>query len=196
MRVRMLATCLTLSVLLCACGAEHPTPTSATAGDPETPVTATGTPPVASSSPTVTSTPDVTGDGTGGTGKLVDVRLGSRDGVDRFVLEFLDGVPRYTIGYRPLPAYADGSGNVIPLPGATDLIQVTLIGATGGGWDGNAPTYSGPSTVTADTTVVTEAKAAGDFEAVLTWVVGVRAKAPLRVMTLDGPPRLVIDLQH
>ena len=43
---------------------------------------------------------------------------------------------------------------------------------------------------------VTEVKAAGDYEAVLTWVVGLRAKVPFRVLVLDGPPRLVIDFQH
>jgi len=49
-----------------------------------------------------------------------------------------------------------------------------------------------PSTLSADT----EATAAGDYEAVLTWVVGLRAKVPFRVLVLDGPPRLVVDFQH
>jgi hypothetical protein len=50
--------------------------------------------------------------------------------------------------------------------------------------------------VTGDTTVVTEVKAAGDFEAVLTWVVGLRYRVPFRVSVLDGPPRIVIDFQR
>jgi hypothetical protein len=52
------------------------------------------------------------------------------------------------------------------------------------------------STLSADTEAVTEAKAAGDYEAVLTWVVGLRTKVPFRVFVLDGPPRLVVDFQH
>ena len=52
------------------------------------------------------------------------------------------------------------------------------------------------STLSADTEAVTEATAAGDYEAVLTWVVGLRAKVPFRVLVLDGPPRLVVDFQH
>ena len=124
------------------------------------------------------------------------VRLGPRDGYDRLVLEFVDGVPSYTVGYRPLPARADGSGDEIPLPGASAFVQVTPTGATGNGWSGGPRTYFGPSTVTAHTAVVTEAKAAGDFEAVLSWVVGVCSEVPFRVAVLDGPPRLVIDFQH
>jgi hypothetical protein len=43
---------------------------------------------------------------------------------------------------------------------------------------------------------VTEVKSAGDFEAVLTWVAGVRTQQPFRVQVLDGPPRLVVDIAH
>ncbi len=111
------------------------------------------------------------------------------------VLEFTDHVPGYTVGYRPLPARADGSGHEIPLPGANALVQITLTPAVAD-WDFNNHDYQGPSTVTADTAVVTEAKEAGDFEAVLTWVVGVRAEVPFKVLELEGPPRLVIDFQH
>ena len=143
-----------------------------------------------------TSTSDVSGASTGGTGKLVAVRLGPRDGYDRLVFEFLDGVPSYKIGYRPLPAQSDGSGEEIPLPGASALVQVILTGATGSGWGGGQRTYFGPSTVTANTAVVTDAKAAGDFEAVLTWVVGLRSKVPFSATVLDSPPRLVIDFQR
>lgn len=142
------------------------------------------------------STADVRAAGTGAMGHLAAVRLARNDGFDRLVLEFTDLVPGYTIGYRPLPAQQDASGNEIPLPGANALVQVALTPATGDGWTGEPRTYSGPPTVTADTSVVTQAKAAGDFEAVLTWVVGLRTKVPFRVLTLDAPPRLVVDFQH
>ncbi len=35
-----------------------------------------------------------------------------------------------------------------------------------------------------------------EFEAVLTWVVGARARVPFRVTTLPSPSRLVVDLEH
>ena len=163
---------------------------------PSNPPGSSSAPAPPSQPPTVASTSDVSGASTGGTGKLVAVRVGRRDRYDRFVMEFLDGVPSYTVGYRPLPAHADGSGNEIPLTGASTFAQVVFTGATGNGWTDGVPTYFGPSTVTGDTAVITEAKAAGDFEAVLTWVVGLRSEVPFRVSVLDAPPRLVVDFQH
>ncbi|MGV0836149.1 hypothetical protein ABQE92_11250 [Mycolicibacterium thermoresistibile] len=75
-------------------------------------------------------------------------------------------------------------------------MRIALSAATASGWTTGERTYFGPSTVTADTAVITEAKEAGDFEAVLTWVVGLRAQVPFRVLVLEGPPRLVVDFYH
>jgi hypothetical protein len=163
----------------------------------------TSTAPSSIAPPTISAPPlrmpatsDAHADRNGGTGHLVAVRLARNDGYDRIVLEFADQVPSYTVGYRPLPAHADASGDEIPLPGASALVQITLTGATGSGWSGDPQTYFGPSTVTGDTAVVTEAKAAGDFEAVLTWVVGLRSEVPFSVLVFAGPPRLAIDFVH
>lgn len=140
------------------------------------------------------STADVHADPSGDMAHLAAVRLAGRDGFDRLVLEFTDRVPGYTVGYRPLPARQDASGFEIPLPGATALLQVSMTPATAEGWAGGPQTYFGPSALSADTASVTEAKSAGDFEAVLTWVAGVRAEQPFRVLVLDNPPRLVVDV--
>lgn len=141
-------------------------------------------------------TADVHAEPSGDIAHLTAARLAGQDGYDRLVLEFSDRVPGYTVGYRPLPAHADASGFEIPLPGATALLQVTLNPATGSGWAGGPQTYSGPDALSADTTSITEARSAGDFEAVVTWVVGVRGQQPFRVQVLDGPPRLVVDVAH
>lgn len=147
--------------------------------------------------PRLSDTSDAQADRPGGTAHLAAVRLARGDGYDRLVFEFTDRVPSYAVGYRPMPAYADPSGNEIPLPGANAAVRVTLTGVTGnGGGSDSEHTYFGPTTVTADTTVVTEAKAAGDFEAVVSWVVGVRSQAPFSVLVFAGPPRLVIDFKH
>lgn len=127
---------------------------------------------------------------------LAAVRLAGQDRFDRLVFEFADRVPGYTIGYQPPPAREDASGFDIPLPGATTVLHLSLTPATAAGWGGGPPTYSGPRTLTADTASVTELKSAGDFEAVLTWVAGVRTQEPFRVQVLDGPPRLVVDIAH
>jgi hypothetical protein len=141
-------------------------------------------------------TADVRVEPSGDIAHLAAVRLAGQDGYDRLVLEFTDRVPGYTVGYRPLPAHEDASGFEIPLPGAGALLEVSLNPATAAGWAGGPPTYPGPSTLTADTASVTEVKNAGDFEAVLTWVAGVRVQQPFRVEVLDSPPRLVIDVAH
>ena len=125
---------------------------------------------------------------------LTAVRMAGHDGFDRLVLEFADQVPGYTIGYRPLPAREDASGFEIPLPGAGTVLQISLIPATAAGWGGGPQTYSGPWDLSANTRSITEFKSAGDFEAVLTWVAGVRTQQPFRVLVLDGPPRLVVDV--
>lgn len=129
-------------------------------------------------------------------GHLGAVRLARQENYDRLVLEFTDQVPGYTVGYRPLPATADGSGAQIPLPGATEMVQVTLTPASAHREDTAAPTYTGPATVRGNAVQVTEAKAAGDFEGHVTWVAGVRAKVPFRVLVLANPPRLVVDFVH
>jgi hypothetical protein len=132
----------------------------------------------------------------GETAHLSDVRLARHDGFDRLVLEFTDRVPGYAVAYRPLPAHQDASGHEIPLPGAAAFVQVTLTPATASGWTEDPVTYVGPPTVTADTEVVTEVSAAGDFEAMLTWVAGVRDEVPFEVDVLASPPRLVVDFRH
>ncbi|MCW1959139.1 MAG: hypothetical protein KIH64_011465 [Mycobacterium sp.] len=127
---------------------------------------------------------------------LAAVRLAAENGHDRLEFEFTDRVPGYIVGYETLPAHADASGAEIPLPGAASLVQISFNPATGQGWGGGPRTYLGPASVTAATRSVTEVTSAGDFEAVLTWVVGLRSTVPFRVDALDGPPRLVITFQH
>jgi hypothetical protein len=131
-----------------------------------------------------------------GVGHLTAVRLGNQGSYDRLVLEFKDQVPGYTVGYRPLPAKADGSGNPIALPGAKALVMVTMRSATGYDAEKSSPTYTGPNEVTAKSVQVTQAKAAGDFESVLSWAVGLKSKVPFKVSIMNAPPRLVIDFQH
>lgn len=142
------------------------------------------------------ATTDVTAPPSGDIAHLSGVRLTPEAGYDRLELQFADRVPGYTVGYRPLPARADASGFEIPLPGAAALVQITLTPATADGWGGGPRTYSGPPAVSAATDSVTEVKSAGDFEAVLTWVAGLRAAVPFRVQTLDSPPRLLVEFAH
>ncbi len=64
-----------------------------------------------------------------------------------------------------------------------------------------AHTEDGRSTVTErermpNLTVLSELELTCDFEAVLTWVLGVESPNRYRVHELTGPPRLVVDVRH
>jgi hypothetical protein len=180
---------------------DNPVPSTSESPPPSEPETTTPTtpPPTTPAKPPPLAgagTADVKATKQGGTGHLGGVRLAKQFGYDRLVLEFNDRVPGYTVGYRPLPAHTDGSGAEIPLPGATAQITMTLTPASAHQDGTGAPTYTGPSTVSGGTAQVTQARSAGDFEAVVTWVVGVRKKSPFKVSVLADPPRLVLDVQH
>ena len=59
--------------------------------------------------------------------------------------------------------------------------------------------YEGPRRISgeeAGTSVAREVVRTGDFEAVLTWAVGLSEKVDFRVLTLEGPPRLVVDFRN
>jgi hypothetical protein len=69
--------------------------------------------------------------------------------------------------------------------------------ASGFDLDAGVPVFTGPDRISgaaAGTATVREAVRTGDFEAVLTWVVGVGSRAGFRVSTLTSPSRLVIDV--
>jgi hypothetical protein len=130
-----------------------------------------------------------------GVALLADVRLAGHPGYDRFVLEFEGPLPGYRVGYTPRPVIADPSGAVVAVEGTLVLSirlepasGVDLLGATA------RPTYDGPRRLRADTASVREAVLVGDFESVLTWVLGVDGRQPFVVSALSSPPRIVVDV--
>jgi hypothetical protein len=123
---------------------------------------------------------------------LVDVRAGRHAGFDRVVFEFRGAVPASRrIGYVDRLTQ-DGSGKPVSLAGGADL-AVVFQGANahdGGG----APTVS-PRRFSPGFTALKEVAQVGDFEAVVTYGLGVDRQRPFKVSTLSGPSRLVIDIQ-
>lgn len=128
---------------------------------------------------------------------LTDVRVAGHPGFDRVVLELdADGSPGYRVSYVQPPIVQDGSGDPVAVAGAA-FLQVHLapasgFDATGTEWE---PTYTGPPRVSGDTSLVTELVRTGDFEANLTWVIGLRRQVPFAVTVLSDPVRLVVDIQ-
>lgn len=125
---------------------------------------------------------------------IVDVRVGEHAGYDRVVFEFEGGIPEYEIDEASPPFQEDPSGRDVTVLGEEHL-QLTLRGGTKQGDDGTS-TYPGPTTFHAHFPQLVQLEELGDFEAQATWAIGMTADACVRVLTLSGPDRLVIDLEH
>jgi hypothetical protein len=124
---------------------------------------------------------------------LVDVRTGVHEGFDRVVFEFVGELPSYDIEWGEAPILADPSGLPIDVSGAA-FLRVRFSPA----W---AHDDAGEATVSAlelapDLPGVVEVTQVGDFEGVVTWVVGLTGELEFEVLELESPFRLVIDVEH
>lgn len=188
------ATALSLALLLSSCGSPSPGPSGSTTPSPQ-PTVSTTTPAPEPTLPGAATTPVSRPPGDDGFGLLTAVQLAGHPGYDRFVLEFRDAVPGYDVSYISGSPTADPSGELVEVDGSA-VLWIRLEPSSG--WDlvgaPDEPTYTGPDRVTGETARVTEAVRTGDFEAVLSWVLGVDGQAPFVVTELSGPPRLVVDV--
>ena len=96
------------------------------------------------------------------------------------------GQPGVRVEYVDKPTQ-DASGAPVQVAGAAKL-QVRFSPASGADLTGETPvtTYTGPATVQGDGGAVQEVVRSGDFEGVLTWVVGISSKAKFRVTTVGN----------
>ncbi|CAB4953252.1 unannotated protein [freshwater metagenome] len=167
--------------------------TSASAPEPESTSTSTVAPSVSLSGASLSpvSRPAAGSE----TSLLRAARLAGQPGYDRFVLEFNGTLPGYDIGYVEGPIRADPSGQVLAVDGSAFLL-IRLEPSSGVDLtaDGAPRSFTGSGEIRSDTVVVREAALAGDFEAVMTWVLGVEGRHAFRVTEFAGPPRLVIDV--
>jgi hypothetical protein len=188
-----LAVVVALVTLTAACGSsDKKTTSSATATSGES-ASSTSGPGTTAKPATGSSTTPVSVAVTHPTVHLVAVRAARQQTVDRVVFEFSEQVPGYKVSYEKKPIM-NTAGKEVSLPGSAALV-VRMEQASGFNQDTAKPTYTGPMQVQpAGTRAVTEVAQLEDFEAVLSWAVGVNAEIPFRVSTLTSPPRLVIDL--
>ncbi|MBI2912977.1 MAG: hypothetical protein HYY03_03560 [Chloroflexi bacterium] len=188
------------AVAVVACGDEAPP-----AGSPSpTRSPSTGTP-----SATVTTTPSATPfQGTRGPVEaspspnlplggalLVDVRAARHEGFDRIVFEFQGGLPGYRIEYVQPPILGDASGLPITIEGAA-FLRARFRSAAAHDPDTGAQTYTGPRELSPGLPSLVEAQETGDFEAILTWVLGLTEEADFQVYDLQDPYRIAIDVGH
>ena len=191
-----------LLILSIACGDDEATSPTATASPVET-ATAGPSRTSAAASPTeepfsggrgaVEATPSVSPPLGGAL--LRDVRIAEHSTFDRITLEFEGGLPGYRVRYVEAPIIADPSGLEVEIAG-TAFLEVRMEPAAGHDPNTGDETYTGPLELKPGLPSLLEAERTGDFEAVLTWVLGVSAKADFRVLTLQDPPRLVMDVGH
>ena len=133
------------------------------------------------------------------TASVTNVRTGQHYCFDRMVVDLNGPVAGYTVRYVPV-VVQDGSGAEIPLRGSA-FLQVT-VNAPSYDSNGNA-TYS-PATPAELSDVsgyqtFRQVASAGSFEGYTSLGLGVRARLPFQVFTLDGPgsgSRLVVDVAH
>jgi hypothetical protein len=133
------------------------------------------------------------------------VRSGRHTCFDRLVIDVGGqdvSFGSYDVRYVP-QVYTDGKGDAVPVRGAADL-QI-IVRAPAYDQQGN-PTFvpSNPSEVVnvAGYSTFRQVAWAGTFEGQTTLALGVRARLPFRVFTLNGvansgeTPRMVIDVAH
>ena len=108
---------------------------------------------------------------------------------DRIVFEFQGPLPLLQIEYVK-QLIADGSGLPLHISGRA-ILRVHFTPAQAHGDTGQA---TAPERMSMKLPIVKEIVSAGDFEAVVTYGIGLAKKAETRILTLANPSRVVIDV--
>ncbi|HSP77385.1 MAG TPA: hypothetical protein VLQ93_02560 [Myxococcaceae bacterium] len=124
---------------------------------------------------------------------LREVRTARNEGFDRVVFEFEgDQVPGYHLEYIDAPAIKCGSGEPTTIAGQGWLeVRMQPAQAHANGQVTVADRERKPGLP-----VLKELELTCDFEADVTWVLGVQEPNRYRVMELKEPARLVVDVRH
>lgn len=131
---------------------------------------------------------------------LADVRLERQDGFDRLVFEFqAGGVPGYRVEWVRPPIQTNPGGAAMSVTGEA-FLAIRLEPASGfdTGAGETSQVYRGPLRLVGDAVgaqVVRDVVRTEDFEQVTAWVAGLAQRAPYRVLALEGPPRIVVDVR-
>ena len=121
---------------------------------------------------------------------LTEVRVGGHATFDRVVFEVEGDRPGHDVRYVD-EVVQDGSGFPIPLNGRA-FLQVSLFPATALSEEGPF----GPVPSVAGLAALRDLAVAGDFEAGVTFGIGVAGRTGFRVLQLDAPSRVAIDITH
>ncbi len=129
---------------------------------------------------------------------LTHVGIEALECSDRVIFSFREAAPGpgYNISYEPAQAakVEDGSGNPIEIDGSAFLV-VRLTPAMTAEIVGEQvqPSYTGPRKLTPEgTSFVRQVAKTGDFEAMVTWVIGLDEERPFTASA--SPSELVVEL--
>jgi hypothetical protein len=121
---------------------------------------------------------------------LKTVKVTRQGCTDRVQFAFDSGAPEapgYRVEYRNGPFEQDPSGKPVAVSGSAFLV-VRLEPATGFDFEQNKPSYTGPSRIPiTGGAFATEAVLLGDFESVMSWVIGLRSQVPFTVQGTGAP---------
>lgn len=121
------------------------------------------------------------------------VRTAAHAGYDRVVFEFGEGpLPGYYVSYVD-DVYACGSGDAVKVAGASRL-SVRLQPAQAHDDSGDVTIVERRRRPALPT--LRELTITCDFEAQVEWALGLAAQTPYRILELEAPPRLVLDIRH
>lgn len=121
-------------------------------------------------------------------------RAAAHEEYDRLVFAFEGAtLPGYHVEYVDRPAHACGSGEAVYLDGE-GWLAVTFRPAQAHDDGGRATVAERRPRL--DLPLAREAALTCDFEADVTWVVGLASPNPFRVDELADPPRLVVDVRR
>jgi hypothetical protein len=147
---------------------------------------------LASSQPDFSTAPRVIEHPPVGSAKLVGLRAGRHPGFDRVVFQLDGPIPAYySVRYVPV-VRLDGSGAPLRLRGSA-FLEVVVRAPT---HDQDYRPVLSPTRLRPDFPALREVNAPGSFEGQTTAGIGVAQRVGFRVLELNSPTRIVIDLAH
>jgi hypothetical protein len=188
-----LAVVLVLALALAGCGSDNESAADESGGTPT--ATTADCPPLADAGLTPRMSPAVQNRETM---FLTGVSPETDECVDRVVFTFKEQAPGpgFEVSYKPESAakIEDGSGNPVEIEGSAFLV-VRIAPAMTAEISGEEvkPTYTGPRRITPEGfSFIREVVKTGDFEGIVTWVIGLDQKQPFTTSATDS--HLVVEI--
>jgi hypothetical protein len=132
---------------------------------------------------------------------LTDVEIEVEDCVERVTFKFKESEPGpgYDVSYQPadIATKQDGSGKPLAITGE-DFLVVRMFPVMTAEIDGEdvKPTYQGPRNIPlpGDVSMIQQLTQTGDFEAQVTWTIGLDDEHPFTVTASDD--ELVVEISN